>query len=289
MTIANINRRAAIGAALGAVVSVTAMKGAVAKAAPVDFSDPAVQLASIMKMRGATDERLCIGYVTGMRYAVVDGVATPMFGILAATFGRGRKVADYAYESRSFEIAYFTDLTTGKLLETWTNPITNKIVRVPQTRSRMGKVMIKGTGLLPIDSPMIATMEFGHQFRPAVVVRDEVSITEEIRIRNKAASSGPRFRYNENTTYTAAREDLANPNLATVPTAISYQSLVGFSPWLGMEGIDGLNMGRGTGHRVASAKELPPYFLELTERYHADVLADPVGAIDGKFEKKPPP
>lgn len=206
--------------------------------------------------------------------------------MLAATFSRGMKVADDAYESRSFEISYFTDLTTGKLVETWTNPITNKTVSVPQTRSLMGKVMIKRTGLLPINSPMFAAMEFGHQFRPAVVMRDEVSITEEIRIRSKPASSGPRFRHNENTTYTAAAKDLANSKLVTVPTAISYQSLIGFSPWMGMDGIDGLNMGRGTGHRVASAKELPPYFLELTEKYHADVLLDPVGAIDGKFEKK---
>ena len=287
MTLANISRRAVIGSALGAAAAVTSAQVAAARTTPVDFSDPAARLALIMKMRGATDERLCIGYVTGMRYAVVDGVATPLFGMLAATFSRGKQVADDAYESRSFEIAYFTDLATGKLVETWTNPVTDKTVSVPQTRSLMGKVMIKGTGLLPINSPLVTAMEFGHQFRPAVVMRDEVSITEEIRIRNKAASSGPRFRYNENTTYSAARKDLANTKLATVPTAISYQSLVGFSSWMGMDGIDGLNMGRGTGHRVASAKELPPYFLELTEKYHADVLRDPIGAIDGKFEKKP--
>ena len=286
MTSTTINRRNLIGSALGVATSVVAARSAWAKTAAVDFTDPKIKLSSIMKMRGATDDRLCIGYVMGMRYAVIDGVATPMFGMLAATFSRGQKVADDTFECRAFEIAYFTDLATGKLVESWTNPLTNKVVNVPQTRSLMGKVAIKADGLLPINSPMMAAMEFGHQFRPAVLAREEVSITEEIRIRNKAASTGPRFRYNENTTYTAPRIDLVNTRLATVPTAISYQSLIGFSPWMGMEGIDGLNMGRGTGHRVSSTKELPPYFLELTEKYHADVLNDPIAAIEGKLEKK---
>ena len=287
MTHAIINRRSLIGSAMGVAASTILSRSAIAKTDPADFADPKIRLTSIMKMRGATDDRLCIGYVTGMRYAVVDGVATPLFGMLAATFTRCKKAADDAYESRSFEIAYFTDLATGKLIETWTNPITNKAVSVPQNGSLMGKVLMKGTGLLPINSPMMTVMEFGHQFRPAVVLGEEVSITEEIRIRNKASSTGPRFRYNENTTYTAARDDLANAKLATVPTAISYQSLIGFSPWMGMEGIDGLNMGRGTGHRVVSAKDLPPYFLELMEKYHVDVLNDPIAAIEGKLEKKP--
>jgi len=282
-----INRRRAIGTALGIATSAIASRSAFAKADAVDFSDPKIRLSSIMKMRGATDDRLCIGYVTGMRYAVVDGVATPMFGMLAATFSRGQKVADDTYESRSFEIAYFTDLATGKLVESWTNPLTNKTVAVPQTRSLMGKVAIKADGLLPINSPMMAAMDFGHQFRQPILIGKDVSITEEIRIRNKAGSPAPRFRYNENTTYTAPRIDLMNQTIATVRTAISYQSLIGFSPWMGMDGVDGLNMGRGTGHRVSAVKELPPYFLELTNKYHADVLNDPIAAIEGKLEKKP--
>jgi hypothetical protein len=228
-----------------------------------------------------------MGYVTGMRYAVVDGSATPMFGLLAATFSRHRKSSDTSYEARAFEIAYFTDLSTGKLLESWTNPYTNKTVKVPQTRSLMGPVEIEAEGLSPIDVARIAALDFGHRFRSPVRIGDDVSITEEIRIRSKADAAGPRFRYNENTTYTAQLKHIADPALATVPTSIAYQSLVGFAPWMGFEGIDGMNMGRGLGRRIAETSEFPPYFLELTEKYHADVLHDPGGAIDGKLDRKP--
>jgi hypothetical protein len=40
----------------------------------------------------------------------------------------------------------------------------------------MGKLKTRGTGLLPINSPLVTAMEFGHQFRPSVVMRDGVSI-----------------------------------------------------------------------------------------------------------------
>jgi hypothetical protein len=270
-----------------AAAAATGFSRAALAATEVDAASPAFRLDAIMKMRGATDGRICMGYVTGMRYAVIDGSATPMFGLLAATFSRHRKLSDTSYEARALEIAYFTDLATGKLLESWTNPFTNRTVKVPQTRSLMGPVEIKGEGLSPINVARFATLDFGHRFRAPVQIGDDVSITEEIRIRNKAEGAGPRFRYNENTTYTSQLKHLTDPTLATVPTSIAYQSLVGLAPWMGFDGIDGMNMGRGLGRRIAETREFPPYFLELTEKYHADVLDDPSGAIDGKSDKRP--
>ncbi len=284
MVSSTFSRRSALGSAL----AVGFVGTADAKTAPFDFSDKKNLLSSVVKMRGATDERVCMGYVIGTRYALVDGTATPLFGLIAGTFSQCKKVDDESYECRAFEIAYMTDLSTGNLLETWTNPFTSKTVNVPQTRTLMGKVIIKASGLMPVNSPMFAALEFNHQFRPAVTNGSDVWITEETRIRNKPGSpaTAPRFRYNENTTYHAKRKDLANPTLATVPTSISYQSLINFSPWMGMDGVEGMNLGRGNGFRVADQKELPPYYLQLGEKYHADVLHDPLGAIEGKFEKK---
>jgi hypothetical protein len=44
----------------------------------------------------------------------------------AAAAVTSAQVADDAYQSRSFEIGWFTDLATGKLVETCTNPLTEK-------------------------------------------------------------------------------------------------------------------------------------------------------------------
>ena len=121
-----------------------------------------------------------------------------------------------------------------------------------------------------------------HSFRPAVTLRDDIWITEEINISGQPPNTGPMpFRYNEMTTYNAKLSDLEKPGLATVPTSIQYQSIVGFSSWNGMGGLNALNMGRGSGTRVARVEDFPPYYLELTEKYHADVLNDPIAILYG--------
>ena len=56
---------------------------------------------------------------------------------------------------------------------------------------------------------------------------------------------------------------------------------MGFSPWMGMDGINGTTMGRSAGRRAMRMEDLPPYYLELTEKYHADVLNDPLAALMG--------
>ena len=61
-------------------------------------------LTALAKMRGATDDRLVIGYVIGARYAVPEHRAIPMMGILAATFSQYRRVSDDAFEARALEI-----------------------------------------------------------------------------------------------------------------------------------------------------------------------------------------
>jgi len=51
----------------------------------------------------------------------------------------------------------------------------------------------------------------------------------------------------------------SGPDVVTVPATIQYESLVGFSPWVGMEGIDGTTMGASSGRRETRVEDLPPY------------------------------
>lgn len=253
-----------------------------AQAAVPDLSDPAQFLTSVIKMRGATDGSLAMGWIKGQRYAVYEGRAIPMFGLLAGTFFTYTRIDELTFEMRSFEVAYWTDLKTGKLLERWENPITGKVVDVPQTRMGPSVVPVKPAGFDLTAVPRMAPLDSDHLFHPAIVEDDDVWITEEIKISGDPPNSGPvPFRYNEMTTYHTKLSDLAKPDLVTVPTSINYQSLVGFTPWAGMEGVDAMNMGRGAGRRETRVEDMPAYYLELTEKYHADVLNDPIAVLNG--------
>ena len=58
-----------------------------------------------------------------------------------------------------------------------------------------------------------------------------------------------------------------------------FAPVIGWRPWQGMSGFDGPPshvMGSCSGRVVTSVDALPPRYLGWTQRFHADVLADPL-------------
>jgi hypothetical protein len=274
-----INRRGMLqmlgGLSLGATAIPTFGAG------ELQFDNPPDFLTAITKMRGSTDDRLVMGWVIGTRYAVVRNKATPMMGILAATFSRYRRINPTTYEARALEIAYFTDLRTGKLLETWQNPFTGKTVEVPLTRMGPARLLMTADGLQVETTGEASGMALHHSFRPAVIQGDFVWITEEINVEgSRPGTDSKPFVYNEMSTYQSRLSDLENPELATVPTNIQFHGLVTYRPWMGFGDTPGHTTSQGAGLRVGRVEDLPPYYLELTERLHPGVLDDPLAALE---------
>ena len=275
-----MNRRNALKA-LGGITAGLAGWPALS-AAGLDLLDRDDFLTAVIKLRGSLDDRLCIGWVMGTRYAVVDHKATPIHDMLAATFSRYRRVRPDAYAATTIEVAFFRDADTGRLLKTWTNPFTNKTVEVPQVRMGPADIIITADGLT-VDRPVgeAAGMEIVHRFKPAVTNGDHVWITEEISVEGRSPGDKAKpFVYNEMSTYHALKSDLDNPELATVPTAVDFHGLVTFRPWMGFGDLPGHTTARGSGGRAATVEDLPAYYLELCEQYHPDVLNDPLAVLD---------
>ena len=64
--------------------------GQAARPAPPARSLLSEALRRFIKMSGALDDRLVIGFVSGRYNGVVDSELTPLFGVFAATFSRYR-------------------------------------------------------------------------------------------------------------------------------------------------------------------------------------------------------
>ena len=240
-------------------------------------------LTAAVKLRGSTDDRLCMGWVTGTRYAVIENEAIPMLGFLAGTFSRYRRIRRDAYEAKTIEVAYFTDLAHGRLLETWDNPVTGKKVEVPQVRMGPASFLITADGLTIQQAAGEAVgMDLRHRFKPAVTRGNDVWISEEIHVNGTPPGRDAKpFVYNEMTTYHGLRTDLEDPAQATVPTSVSFQSLVTWRPWMGFGDLPGHTTAHGTGTRAENIDDFPQYYLELTARHHPDVLENPMGVLNG--------
>jgi hypothetical protein len=249
----------------------------------LDLSDREDFLTGAVKLRGSVDDRLCIGWVIGTRYAVVDHEAIPMMGLLAGTFSRYRKIRPDAYRAQSIEVAYFTDLETGPLLEEWKNPVTGKTVKVPQVRMGPSSFIITADGLtIERAAGEAVGMDLRHQFKRPVVRGNDVWLTEEIHVNGTppGADAEP-FAYNEMTTYHGLASDLDDPALATVPTTVSFHGLVTWRPWMGFGDMPGHTTAHGAGARAEKIDDLPDQYVELTSRYHPDVLENPLGVLEG--------
>ena len=255
------NRRSVIVGA-GGLLGSLAMPG-IGHAGGLDFDKRSDRLTALAKMRGAGDGNLAIGWVIGARYAIVEHRAIPMLGILAGTFSQYKRRDEETYEARTLEVAFFTDLDTGELLERWKNPVTGTMVDVPQTRMGPGTIYMTADGLtVPSPSGEASGMDINHRFRPPVVNGDDVWITEEIRVYSEPREPGGKvFAYNENSTYHARKSELDDPALDSVPVKVSFQSLVTYRPWMGFGDSPGHTMARGNGGRVLEIDDLPPQYV----------------------------
>jgi hypothetical protein len=235
---------------------------------------PGGPLRTFMRMRGLGHRPVAIGYLEGIYHGVVDGALTPLFGVVSATFASYREV-EGEFEIRSAEIAYFTHLETGEVLDNWRNPYTEEVVSVPvseapATASRIGAdLRIVSRAALP---PGVEVMQ---SVSPPQVVGSEVWFTETIAVLREARGKEPAFHFNDTTVLRARLSEIDKYPKAPVRCSTSYQAVVSWRPWLKMGLHPGCMVGFGHGFYGASIDELPANWTIATKRRRPEILSDP--------------
>jgi hypothetical protein len=165
----------------------------------LDFSERADRFEALVKMRACADDRVVFGGVKGFYYGVVNSEITPLYGVLAGTMAQ----YNVDFDTRriigtTFEVAYFTDWKTGKLLETFRNPFTDTIVDVPQTRMGPSKIVLDDGGRIGLsENPALGGFTINHRFIGPVNENGQVNLIEESIVKTPDNHSGPEFRYSK--------------------------------------------------------------------------------------------
>lgn len=271
------------GSALASALMASGVKAAPVASATPDLKTKAGIARAYMMMRGALDDRLVIGCVTGRYYGVLDAVLTPLFGVCGATLTRYRPSAGFAYEAVTCELAYFTDLATGAAIERYNNPYTGQSVDVPAVRSTPMRIRITQDLSLELDKPLPG-LELDHKVHAPEMRGDDLWITEVTR--TSATTSGKPFHYSESTTLHARMADFHDPAAKRVRCETSFTNVVDWRPWLKMSNHPGHMMAIGAGRYGATMAELPPAWVDATQRRHPDVLTDPAAALEPLWSAK---
>ncbi|TRW14454.1 DUF1838 family protein [Glacieibacterium frigidum] len=271
----NIGRRGAIGL-IGAAASLAATRAPAA-------TGEADRLRTYMRMRGALDDRLVIGWIDGRYSGIVDGEPTPLYGVVAATFARHRARPGGGFEAVTWELAFFTDLATGKVLSDFRNPYTGETVTVPAGGQPAAKIAFLPDLSLKIMREMPG-FAFDHQVLPFVTSGDDLWITEVTRTAAQIPGQPRPFRYNETTILHARRSDLAGP-AKRVPCQTTFNGVVSWRPWLMMGDRPGHLLGVGAGVYGAKLEALPPAWLAATRERRPELFKDPAAVLEPLWSK----
>lgn len=266
------------GAALLAGPAVAAGKRlAGGKGGALDLASADGRLRTFMMMRGALDEGLITSWVSARYYGVVEDRMDPLFAVVSAVYSRYRQIAD-GFEAVNFELAWFTDPVTGKALETFRNPYTNKDCKVPSGGYAPSKIRF-GRDLSLHIMREVPGLQMEHDVLPFDVRGNDVWVTERSRTAMTFPGAPKAFRYSESNTFHAKKSDLEKRGATRVTSEVSFTNVCSWRPWLEMGDRLGHLTAVGIGRQNASPDSLPPAWVEATAARRPEVLKDPAAIL----------
>ena len=252
-------------------------------------------LDAFVRMRGRTDGKLVFGWLNATRSTVIDGDIVPLCGVIAGTVQRWERIAEDRYEVTDLEIAHYTDLGSGELLDTLKMPQTGRVVSVPRyrfgpTKVRFALALDEWEEFEPAkaaaNASQFAPRSSLHLVRsvgPAWAVGDDLLLrADEYGRVYPDRAKPPTVFYREWMIWRAAAAALARAATPSVAANYAYSALSGWRPWMQMEGVRGHTAENGIGAKAERWSDCPEQFLALTRRVHPDVLDHPERALGGR-------
>ena len=289
-----VSRRSIMAAGLTAAILGCSKTEEAAAAAQFNADDPVSVLRTVFRMRGSEDGRIAMGWLKARRYGVVDAEVTPLFGMVTGTFGRHQVLEDGSIVNTSFELAFYTDLDSGEVLDSVTIPYTGKTVEVPRLllgpskstsrpvfhelteSSNRAEQTDSETAMRPVGST-----RFERWLGPVTIKEDNVWITQaSSAVLRPADPNADKVVYSESVTSKADYTDVINPDLLTIPSTLSYTGITSWRPWMQMGNHPGHTTSHGLGGKAFDLDGLPDDYRAMAERYYPDALADPGAVLD---------
>ncbi len=267
--------------------------GGTAAAGLLSFVPPAVAATSseiiatrsrllplLRKARYAADNRLVVWWARVPTFGNINARLTPLFTHEVASLYTTKDRDDGGFEAISLEIVFTTATDTGEHIEEIYNPYTEEIV--PAVKGAIGPTTIIYTPdetILPAALPSVR-LDNEARLGPALVangqfwLRDDVTTTVSYDEPGKAD-----FFVNDMAIYHGLMAEIEDPDVPMPHATISFESVTSWPAYLNMGDRPGSRLGRGHGQKVASVGEIPERIRTLLERFHPDIMANPLAAL----------
>ena len=247
----------------------------------LNTTDPA-QLAMIQrKLAWSMDDSIGYWWLKGMRYGALPPTYTPFWNMLIGTIFKVRDIDADTYAVTTITTTFYTNLTTGALLESFNNPVTGKVNKISYAPPRPAEQHFNAQGEIHEGaSPPGVTMTRNTAPGPAWVEGDDVWIRSDMALRAVPADPTKRaFQVEDLSTYFGSLRDVADPMRKAIPAGQVFTDLLNYPGWLEMGDRNGHYFSRCFGRKVFSAKAMPAQWQQLMSQRYPDLLRDPAAAL----------
>jgi hypothetical protein len=247
-----------------------------------DLNEPARLLSAFVRLGASIDERLVIWWMDGVRYGVVNAHAKPLFGMKVGMFHRYRRQTDGNFKLAMFELTYYTDLASGKLLETFDNPYTGQANRVTHVRLGPEIRVLTSNGTAAPQNPMVHDYE--SSLGPAMIHGEQLWIPTSVQASIRFPKpNAPEILLNIYTTVSGRLSEAIDPDIQTATATLAFQNVLKWEPFMRMGDHPGHMMSRAAGRKLHSVEDLPADYLACAERVNPRLFADPIATLAPLF------
>lgn len=279
-----------------AVLATTSLGGVVSAATPTrgafDPLSPVDNLRAYIRMTRSLDpQATTVGWFGGRVFSVIGDkeIIRPLFDVEGFGIGRTETQPDGSYRCLWREVGYYKDLATGRIMETWRNPLIDETVEVYPINNDPVNAVLKPEFTLGFNAtkdqhaPTIKFLMPWNFVGPNAMCAFDVNLDWKSPLDPaiwKRESPGERVRVSEYQQWRVDRSELDDTDTPSLKTYGSWNRVATWLPWM--------LMGQRTGHlfyrshtlKLDRVEDLPKDILAYTEKRFPKYLTPPAEWVE---------
>lgn len=258
-----------------------AIGGAATSPARLDPMRPADLALIFRKLAYAMDERIGFWWLMGTRCALMDTDLLPLWDMHVGQVFRTRNLSGGRFEVASLQTSFYSDIRSGELLRTFTNPFTQEKVDIAYRAPTVSRLTYDGRGRTDALTGPLANLARQARIGPAWIEGDDVSVEGDLLLRGDATAGVRPIRVNDLTTYFGSAKDILDPGIPMPLAGQAFCDINIWPPWLKMGDRKGDYFSRCHGRKVRAFDAMPEFWRRSMLSAFPEITADFARALKG--------
>jgi hypothetical protein len=268
-------------AAAAGFAALPTVVGAGSKRLP-DLRKPQENLKGVLRIQASLEEENVPWWFDGTIYGIVgEDAPLPLVRFEGWEVYWVRPLDNGSFELTGHTVSFFSDLESGRMLDTFDNPYTGKRNTVEAAVQGGGA----GYGFnYSVDG--VRPTRFLEKM-PDKPLRLRWSMVRDVIWMHTETAYPPGLTppRKQRQTMFARMDDFVDPTILNVPASFASTVFHPFPRWMEMDGRPGHVIWHAAGAKIGSLDDLPEHFRKRLEQDHADrMTADPFASTDKKSD-----